>query len=158
MHAAVLAADMQGLLSMANTGPNSNTSHFSIMVETAPHLDGHYTIFGEAVDGFEVRQQPLHAHSRCQVIVVSAMLVEHAVLHRAGPFVPGSLGECGDPGGCYHRMRNQSLRVQCLRLPAVIQRPMLIITRAHACCAAAASCTLGGADDLLVVIVAACCR
>jgi peptidyl-prolyl isomerase D len=39
---------------MANTGPDSNTSHFSIMVEAAPHLDGHYTIFGEAVDGHEV--------------------------------------------------------------------------------------------------------
>jgi peptidyl-prolyl isomerase D len=39
---------------MANTGPDSNTSHFSIMVAPAPHLNGHYTIFGEAVDGFEV--------------------------------------------------------------------------------------------------------
>lgn len=27
----------------------------SIMVAPAPHLNGHYTIFGEAVDGFEVR-------------------------------------------------------------------------------------------------------
>jgi cyclophilin family peptidyl-prolyl cis-trans isomerase len=32
----------------------------SIMVAPAPHLNGDYTIFGEAVDGFEVRvvQQP----------------------------------------------------------------------------------------------------
>lgn len=39
---------------MANTGPDTNDSHFSIMVDKAPHLDGHYTVFGEAVDGFEV--------------------------------------------------------------------------------------------------------
>jgi peptidyl-prolyl isomerase D len=40
-----------GLLSMANSGPNTNTNHFSIVVAPAPHLDGHYTIFGEVVKG-----------------------------------------------------------------------------------------------------------
>ena len=28
------------------------------MVGPAAHLNGHYTIFGEAVDGFEVRRAP----------------------------------------------------------------------------------------------------
>lgn len=42
---------------MANTGPDTNTSHFSIMLGPAPHLNGHYTIFGEAVDGLEVSLQ-----------------------------------------------------------------------------------------------------
>jgi hypothetical protein len=46
----------QGLLSMANAGPDTNTSHFSILMAAAPHLDGHYTIFGEIVEGFEVAQ------------------------------------------------------------------------------------------------------
>ncbi|KAF8072652.1 cyp6 [Scenedesmus sp. PABB004] len=49
-----LKHDRKGLLSMANTGPDTNDSHFSIMVEAAPHLNGHYTIFGEAVDGHDV--------------------------------------------------------------------------------------------------------
>eukprot|EP00878_Enallax_costatus_P025836 GHUV01027673.1.p1 GENE.GHUV01027673.1~~GHUV01027673.1.p1 ORF type:complete len:303 (+),score=56.86 GHUV01027673.1:1296-2204(+) len=49
-----LKHDRKGLLSMANTGPDTNDSHFSIMINKAPHLDGHYTVFGEAVDGFEV--------------------------------------------------------------------------------------------------------
>lgn len=44
----------KGLLSMANTGPNTNTAHFSIMMGPAPHLDGHYTIFGQVVRGFDV--------------------------------------------------------------------------------------------------------
>jgi peptidyl-prolyl isomerase D len=44
----------QGLLSMANTGPDTNTAHFSIMMAPAPHLDGKYVIFGELVAGWDV--------------------------------------------------------------------------------------------------------
>lgn len=44
----------KGVLSMANMGPDTNTNHFSIMINPAPHLDGHYTIFGQAVSGFDV--------------------------------------------------------------------------------------------------------
>ena len=43
-----------GLLSMANSGPNTNTNHFSILMAPAPHLDGSYTIFGEVVRGMAV--------------------------------------------------------------------------------------------------------
>ena len=49
-----LVHDRKGLLSMANMGPNTNTAHFSIMMGPAHHLDGHYTIFGQVVAGFEV--------------------------------------------------------------------------------------------------------
>ena len=43
-----------GMLSAANMGPDTNTGHFSIVVAPAPHLDGHYTIFGEVVNGHDV--------------------------------------------------------------------------------------------------------
>lgn len=49
-----LKHDRKGLLSMANMGPNTNTAHFSIMVNPAPHLNGFYTIFGEVVEGIDV--------------------------------------------------------------------------------------------------------
>ncbi|KXZ52196.1 hypothetical protein GPECTOR_10g827 [Gonium pectorale] len=52
-----LKHDRKGLLSMANAGPDTNTSHFSILMAPAPHLDGHYTIFGEVVEGFEVAEK-----------------------------------------------------------------------------------------------------
>ena len=42
-----LKHDKPGLLSAANSGPDSNTGYFSIVVSPAPHLDGSYTIFGE---------------------------------------------------------------------------------------------------------------
>eukprot|EP01062_Namystynia_karyoxenos_P034925 TRINITY_DN2558_c1_g1_i1.p1 TRINITY_DN2558_c1_g1~~TRINITY_DN2558_c1_g1_i1.p1 ORF type:complete len:468 (+),score=116.23 TRINITY_DN2558_c1_g1_i1:84-1406(+) len=49
-----LRHDRKGLLSVANIGANTTTSHFSIMVHPAPHLDNHFVIFGEVVRGIDV--------------------------------------------------------------------------------------------------------
>jgi cyclophilin family peptidyl-prolyl cis-trans isomerase len=48
-----LAHDRAGLLSMANTGPNSNSSQFFITLKAMPHLNGGHVVFGEIVDGME---------------------------------------------------------------------------------------------------------
>ena len=49
-----LRHERPGLLSAANSGPDTNSGHFSIVVAPAPHLDGGYTIFGEVVAGMDV--------------------------------------------------------------------------------------------------------
>jgi len=44
----------RGVISMARSSlPNSAGSQFFIMVEKAPHLDGHYAAFGEVLEGME---------------------------------------------------------------------------------------------------------
>eukprot|EP00756_Hemistasia_phaeocysticola_P058658 Hpha_TRINITY_DN35309_c0_g1::TRINITY_DN35309_c0_g1_i1::g.85112::m.85112 len=43
-----------GVLSMANSGPNTNRSQFFVTLGPAPHLDGSHVAFGEVVSGTEV--------------------------------------------------------------------------------------------------------
>lgn len=52
-----LKFDKPGMVSMANSGPNTNGSQFFITFAPAAHLDGGYTIFGQVVSGLEVAEQ-----------------------------------------------------------------------------------------------------
>ena len=50
-----LKHDKPGILSMANSGPNSNGSQFFIMEVPKPQLDNVHTVFGELVLGLDIQ-------------------------------------------------------------------------------------------------------
>jgi cyclophilin family peptidyl-prolyl cis-trans isomerase len=52
-----LSFNQEGLLAMANSGPNTNGSQFFITYAPAPWLNGLHTIFGKVVGGMDVLEQ-----------------------------------------------------------------------------------------------------
>jgi len=49
----------RGLVAMGNSGKNSNTSQFFFVFGPQKQLDGKHVVFGEVVEGMEVRRLAL---------------------------------------------------------------------------------------------------
>ncbi len=49
-----LTHKQRGILSMANSGKNTNSSQFFITLKSTPHLDNMHSVFGEVVGNFDI--------------------------------------------------------------------------------------------------------
>lgn len=68
-------------MSYANSGANTNGSQFFITYAKSPHLNGHYTIFGQVIHGFEtldiMEKEPVNNLDR----PLSPIILEKVTIH-----------------------------------------------------------------------------
>lgn len=71
----------RGVVSMANSGPNTNGSQFFITYKAQPHLNGKYTVIGQVIDGLDTLDRMERVPTGERDVPLQEIRLTHVTMH-----------------------------------------------------------------------------